>query len=217
MKKKVGKKNKFYISKRDYIIGSLIALLMIIVFSKISSGKSLIVTFVPGVIFVWFGLTYLYFKKIDNIDLPNFAPLFFLTLAVQFIHFFEEFSTGFQIKFPALYGGMAFSNETFVKINMVAYAIFVISAVITFFYNKRFLLVPIMFFVVYGAMGNAIAHTLWVIMLGEYFPGFFTAQIYWILGPLLLKKISGSWKTTLIFIGAFSFTLIVLLTKFINL
>lgn len=204
------------ISRAHFGIGTVIAVMMGTVFTLLSSGASLRVTFVPGVVFLWLGFAFVYIRRVAAPDVKGFLPLFLVTLAVQFVHFFEEFSNGFQTQFAIHYGGTAYTDIEFVLTNMVAYAIFVVSAILVTFYRLRFLIVPMMFFVVYGAIGNAIAHTTWSVLLGDYFPGLITAQIYWILGPLLLRKWLGSWKAVTVFVGGFGATLVFLLTVFME-
>ena len=41
------------LSKKDFVIGTVIALVMATIFTLLSSGMSLIVTFVPGIVFSW--------------------------------------------------------------------------------------------------------------------------------------------------------------------
>jgi hypothetical protein len=69
---------------------------------------------------------------------------------------------------------------------------------------------------VYGAMGNAITHTWWVILQKSYFPGFYTAQVYWILGPLALSTFIGSRRTTLLSLVLLAAILIPMVTVFIQ-
>ena len=91
------------LSKADLIIGTVIAFLMATAFTLLSSGWSLIVTFLPGMVFAW--LTYVWLYK-TRATLPagsEFLPVFFVALAVQFIHFAEEFVTRFPVHFPLLY------------------------------------------------------------------------------------------------------------------
>lgn len=184
-------------TSRDFGIASFIALCMGIAFWNISSGVELLVTFIVGLVFTFVLITIFFAKKVILPDPMKFLPLFFLTLAVQFVHFAEEFMTGFATKFPALYGGQAYTDVTFVNINMISYVIFTLTALGVFVGRMKFFITPMLFFIVYGAMGNAIAHTTWSLYLGQYFPGLITGQIYWILGPILLKKLIGNWKVTL--------------------
>ena len=202
------------LSKADLIIGTGIACLMGTAFTLLSSGLSLMVTFVPGIVFTW--LTYVWLYK-TRTALPagsEFLPAFFLALAVQFIHFAEEFITRFRIHFPLLYGGTPYSEDLFVAFNMVAYFMFTLTCILVFTRGVRFLLVPSLFFVVYGAIGNAVSHTWWSLYLRAYFPGLLTAQIYWIVGPLVLYKLFGRPKPVITISILFALVLIPLLTIF---
>lgn len=202
------------LSKKDLIIGTVIALVMGTIFAFLSSGMSLIVTFIPGLIFTWLTFVWLYAKKIELPDGSEFLPIFFALLAVQFLHFAEEFITGFRINFPVLYGGTEYSEGLFVVFNMLSYFIFTVACIFVFTKGIRFLLIPVLFFIIYGAIGNAVSHTWWSIYLQSYFPGFFTAQIYWILGPMTLYNLLGKQKNGFIITGIFAGILILLLTIF---
>jgi hypothetical protein len=202
------------LSQRDLIIGTMIAFGMATAFTLFSSGLSLIVTFVPGIVATWLTYVWLYVDKRHLPSGPAFLPVFFVALAVQFIHFAEEFTTGFRTSFPRLYGGMPYSADLFVTFNMVSYFIFTLACVLVFTKSFRFLLVPSMFFIIYGAIGNAIAHTWWSLYLRAYFPGLVTAQIYWIVGPFLLYKLVGRPKVALLTTVLFALALIPLLTIF---
>ena len=202
------------LSKTDLIIGTIIALVMATAFTLLSSGLSLIVTFVPGIVVTWLTYVWLY---IDKRHLPSgaaFLPVFFVALAVQFIHFAEEFTTGFRTSFPLLYGGTPYSADLFVTFNMAAYFIFTLTCILVFTKGFRFLLVPSLFFIIYGAIGNAISHTWWSLYLQAYFPGLVTAQIYWLVGPFLLYKLVGRPKVALLITVLFALVLIPLLTIF---
>ena len=202
------------LSKTDLIIGTVIALVMATAFTLLSSGLSLIVTFVPGILVTWLTYVWLY---IDQRRLPSgaaFLPMFFAALAVQFIHFAEEFTTGFRSSFPLLYGGTPYSADLFVAFNMAAYFIFTVTCILVFTKGFRFLLIPSLFFIIYGAIGNAVSHTWWSLYLQAYFPGLVTAQIYWLVGPFLLYKLVGRLKVALLITVLFALVLIPLLTIF---
>ena len=202
------------LGKKDFIIGTVIALVMGTTFTLLSSGKSLLVTFVPGIVITWLTFAWLYKKQIKLPDGPAFFPLFFATLPWQFIHFAEEFTTGFRSQFPLLYGGTPYSDNLFVTFNMLSYFIFTLACILVFTRGLRFLLVPILFYIIYGAIGNAISHTWWSVYLKSYFPGFVSAQLYWILGPLVLYKLLGERRAVLAIVILFALVLIPLLTIF---
>jgi hypothetical protein len=202
------------LTKKDLVLGTVIALVMGTTFTLLSSGMSLIVAFVPGVVFTWLTYAWLYTKRVKLPSGAEFLPIFFVALAVQFIHFAEEFAAGFAVRFPSLYGGPPYSDNLFVTFNMFSYSLFTLTCLLVFIRGVRFLLVPSLFFIIYGAIGNAIAHTWWSVYLHGYFPGLVTAQIYWILGPLVLYKLLGSLHAVFLVVIPFALVLIFLLTVF---
>lgn len=177
-------------------------------------GTPLIVTFDVGLAGVASVIVLNYLSKTEFPNAGRYYPIYFATLAWQFIHFIEEFVTGFREQLPALYGVDAYSANFFVAINMLSYAGFTLACIAVLTRGIRFLVAPMLFFVVYGALGNAIAHTWWVVWLGKYFPGFYTAQAYWILGPLALAGLIGSLKRAIVFTVGFGLVLIPVITVF---
>ncbi|OBK37849.1 hypothetical protein A5658_27210 [Mycobacterium sp. 1245111.1] len=176
-----------------------------------SHGASLKVTFIPGVVATWMLFVWCYRSRLELPTVNKFLPAFCCVLAVQFVHFTEEFVTGFRTHFAELYGGAPYSNDAFVAVNMSAYAVMIIACVIALTTRLRFAIIPAIFFVFYGAIGNAVAHTWWSIMLGAYFPGLITAQLYWIAGPYLLNKLIGDRRATAVAVLGFAAVLIPLL------
>lgn len=174
------------LSRRDFATGSVITLAMGAVFATLGHGLSLWVTFIPCLMVVWCVFAWMYARRIELPRAEAFAPLFFIALAVQFLHFAEEYVTGFRVAFPELYSGAPYDGDLFVVFNMCAYAVFAVACVLVFYRGVRFLIVPVLFFIMCGAMCNAISHTWWAVQAGGYWPGLITAQLYWILGPALL-------------------------------
>jgi len=199
------------ISKRDLLPGTLIALTMAVGFWLASHGSSLKVTFIPGVAATWLLFAWCYRSRLQLPPVNKFLPAFCCVLAVQFIHFTEEFITGFRTHFAELYGGAPYSNDAFVAVNLCAYAVMIVACVVALTTRLRFAIVPAIFFIFYGAIGNAIAHTWWSIMLGAYFPGLISAQLYWIAGPYLLYKLVGDRRVTAIAVLGFAVVLVPLL------
>ena len=202
--------------KRDLVVGTAIALVMATAFTRLSSGMSLIVTFVPGMILTWLTFLWMYRTRAHMPPGSEFLPVFFAALAVQFLHFAEEFTTGFAARFPQLYGGVPYSEKLFVTFNMLAYAVFTLSAILAFARGIRFLVIPALFFIIYGAIGNAISHTWWSLREQAYFPGLVTAQFYWFIGPYLLAKLVGQPKVALAVVIIFALVLIPSLTIFVS-
>lgn len=181
--------NDQIITRRDFAIGTGIALVMAAVFVWLSPGRALLVTFIPGIFAAWALFAYLFRRQQPLPQFDDFVPWYLVTLAVQFLHFSEEFTAGFQDRFGLIYGGGELQNYIFVIINMISYFVFLIAPLAVYYLGRRFLLVPMLFFIVYGALGNAIAHTYWSIAAWGYFPGLFTAQLYWFFGPFVLRRL----------------------------
>jgi len=159
-------------------------------FTYFSSGLSLIVTFVPGVLvaLIFYFLT-VYHKMPEP---KKILPLYLLGLGVQFLHFAEEFVTGFNYKFPGLFNSPEYPLNTFVVFNMFSYFMFALGAIMIYKKIRPPMIIPL-FFVAYGIVGNAIAHAIFCFVEGGYFPGIYTSLIYWLLGPALVWAI---WKET---------------------
>ena len=198
----------------DFAIGTCIALVMATVFTSVGSGKSLLVTFIPGLAFAWLVFAWLYWRQLELPSTDNFVPAYFATLSIQFLHFAEEFANNFRTHFPMLYGGEPYTNTLFVIFNMIAYAAFTLACLLVFYGRLRFLMLPVLFFIVYGALGNAISHTWWQIYATGYFPGFYTALAYWLAGPWLLNKVTGDRRITAAVVVAFGLVLVSLLSGF---
>jgi hypothetical protein len=209
-------RNAKLLTKSDFLIGSGVSVVMLSLFVWGSSGMSLVATFVPGLIFAWFLFTFIYLNKIELPDYNIFLPVYFLTLGWQFVHFAEEFITNFKELFPVMYGGLPYSENSFVIFNMFSYFMFIVSPVLLYFRGLKFLFIPVLFFIVYGAMGNAIAHSWWSIYFGQYFSGLYTSLMYWILGTVLLTIVFRSKKRSFTYILAFTGVLIVTLTLLMN-
>ncbi len=121
-------------------------------------------------------------------------PLYLLVLGIQFIHFTEEYLTDFIIEVPKLLGREEYPVDYWLIFNMVAYFIFIIGGIILFKRIKELMIIPL-FFVVVGVILNSIGHIIISIYVGGYFSGLYTALIYAIIGPLLMKRIFDETKT----------------------
>ena len=201
------------LQRRDIVPSTLIAAVMIAVFVVVG-GKPLLVTFIPGVAASWIILARMCMREAALPNAGRFLPLYCLTIAWQFTHFGEELATGFQTRFPELYGAEPFPSYVFILFNMLSYLAFLLATVLVFARRLHFFLIPVLFFIVYGAIGNAVAHTFWVVSRREYFPGFFTAQAYWVLGPLLLSRLIGSRREALVSALGFAGVLLLILALF---
>jgi hypothetical protein len=203
------------IRRNDLMLGTGLAIVMGTLFARLG-GKPLLVTFLPGLAISWLLLGWLCLRGVALPARDRFAPIYFTLIAWQGLHLAEEFVTGFYLHFPQLYDTAPYSQNLFVCFNMAAYFVFSIGCLLTLGPGPRFLLVPVLFFLVYGAVGNAVTHTWWVLLRGEYFPGFWTAQAYWVLGPLALSRLLGSWRASLVTLALTAAVLIPCVTLFIS-
>lgn len=184
------------IKSRDLVLGTLIAGVMAAVFTLLSSGSSLLVTFVSGIAVTWSVFVLMYYPGSPLPDARSILPAFFTTLALQFIQFGEDFTARFTFSVPGLYSGSSYDADLIMWVHMISYGAFIPSGLLFCCRRKGFLLVPALFFTIHGAIGNAVSHTFWVLYLGTYVPGFFTALAYLICGPWLLFDLLGSRSDT---------------------
>ncbi|PUZ27663.1 Protein of unknown function with HXXEE motif-containing protein [Chitinophaga costaii] len=174
--------------KIDAIAPWVIGTVMISLFSWLSQGLSLIVTFVPAVpIALW-----LYFKTCYHHKPAPSAVLVLYLIGVgfQLIHFAEEHAFSFEQQFGILFGGRPYNHNLFVTFNMAAYFMFLLGA-IGFYKGIRPLMFLGLFFIVYGMVGNAIGHIGFCIAVGGYFPGIYTCFFNLFIGIVLIGKL---WK-----------------------
>lgn len=115
------------------------------------------------------------------------ARLFLLGLAVQCMHFMEEFLTHFQDRFPALLGLPPWSERFFVAFNLIWLSVWILSA-IDLERTYRLALFPVWFFAI-AAVVNGMAHPLLAVVAHGYFPGLITAPVLGVLGVLLWLRL----------------------------
>ena len=115
------------------------------------------------------------------------ARLFLLGLAVQCMHFMEEFLTHFQDRFPALLGLPPWSERFFVAFNLIWLSVWILSA-IDLERAYRLALFPVWFFAI-AAVVNGIAHPVLAAVVHGYFPGLITAPVLGVLGVLLWLRL----------------------------
>jgi hypothetical protein len=113
--------------------------------------------------------------------------VFLLGLAVQSLHFMEEFVTHFEERFPALLGLSAWSENFFVAFNLIWMSVWILSAV-GLQRGTRMALFPVWFFAV-ACVANGVAHPALAVAAHGYFPGLITSPILGVLGVLLWVRL----------------------------
>lgn len=195
---------------RDMALAAAIAAAMCVTFWLFSSGAELRVTFIPGALVSLGIIGHLYVRR-TPLPLPQrVLPVYMIALAWQGVHFAEEHAAGFWRDFPVLYGGQAASTDLFTWFNMTAYAVFSLATVASLVGHVRPLVMPSMFFVVYGCLANAISHVTWSVMEGGYFPGLYTGLMYLVIGPVLLRRVwpNSTWRHLAAVVATFLVTMV---------
>jgi hypothetical protein len=123
----------------------------------------------------------------DQAGRERATRLLLIGVAVQCLHFTEEFVTRFQDRFPALLGLSAWSENFFVVFNLLWLSIWALSAV-GLLKGYRIALFPIWFFAI-GGIVNGIAHPVLALLTRGYFPGLITSPLLGVVGVLLWRRL----------------------------
>lgn len=116
-------------------------------------------------------------------------PFYLLALAIQFLHFTEEYVYGFHLRVGELIKGMPpFTDNTFVAFNMIAYCLFLLAG-LGMCKGMKWTMIVVWFFTCAVTLGNAVLHPLLALRVGGYYPGLFTSFAYWIVGPILFMRL----------------------------
>lgn len=116
-------------------------------------------------------------------------PMYLLAIAVQCLHFAEEYVTGFQRQFPKLIG-YEWSDARFVTFNMAWLAVFVLAG-LGIYRRVQLAYLVALFLALAGGVGNGAGHLLLGATQGKYFPGMATAPFCLLMGIALLTRLFG--------------------------
>jgi len=116
-------------------------------------------------------------------------PVYLVAIAVQCLHFSEEFLTGFPQQFPKLMG-YEWSDAQFVMFNMAWLAVFALAG-IGIFRGAPLANLVVLFLALGGGVGNGAGHLLLSATQGRYFPGAATAPLCLLVGIVLLIRLYG--------------------------
>lgn len=169
----------------NLLVPALIAVISLIIFFVVHPAQRY--SFAPAMIVAF--ICYLRTSYREMPDPARVLPLYLLALAIQFLHFTEEYVYGFHFRITELMNGMPpFTPNVFVAFNMIACALFLLAG-LGMYKGLKFPMIIVWFYVIAGVMGNAIWHLLLTLKVGGYFPGLFTSLAGWVLGPLLLQRL----------------------------
>lgn len=202
------------IDRRSFALGSCIAIVMAGLLMVLSSGPSLVVFEMPGLVAAWLVFAWMHFRQFELPSAGAVIPFFFIAMAVHFLHFAEQFTTGFADRFPLLYGGAPYSANQFVVFTMISAAISTLTCLAVYLRSATFLLVPVLFFAFSAIYGSAIAQTWWSFEVQGYFPGLITSLVNWLVGPILIAILLRDFRAAACVMVAIAVALIVCLAVF---
>jgi hypothetical protein len=120
-------------------------------------------------------------------DSDAVLPVYLLGVAVQCLHFTEEYITGFQRQFPKLLG-YEWSDARFVTFNLAWLAVFVLAG-LGVYLRMQIAYLVVLFFALAGGVANGAGHLLLSAIQGKYFPGTLSAPLCLMLGVVLLVRL----------------------------
>ena len=163
-----------------------LCILAIGIFSWVGQIISSVWLFIPLVILTYLIYLISFLKRMPSVH--EILHLYLIALSVQMLHFAEEYLTGFVIELPALFGQDPYPKDYWLVFNMAAYSIFLLGGIVLMKKIKELAVIPL-FFILTGVLFNAAAHLGLAIYTGGYFPGLYTAIIYFFIAPFLIKCI----------------------------
>ena len=116
------------------------------------------------------------------------TTIFAILVALQAVHFLEEYGTGFHEQFPQVLRLVPWPSDFFVVFNVTWLALGT-AAVIGLAAGYRLAFVPAWFFALAG-IANGIGHPLLAVLSGGYFPGLVTSPLVGIAGVLLWRSLN---------------------------
>ena len=169
---------------QDLIAPCLIAIIAIAIFFVVHPAQKF--SFVPVMVIAL--VCYLRTSYREMPEAGRVLPVYLLALAIQFVHFTEEYIYGFQFRVTEIMAGMPpIDVNVFVAFNMIAYSLFLLAG-LGMYKGLKFPMIIVWFFSI-CVLGNSIWHLLLTLKVGGYFPGLYTSLPGWVLGPILLRRL----------------------------
>jgi hypothetical protein len=169
------------VSLRDRIVG---AVLVLFVLAAQTRWMGLPIILLSGGLVLAYGVWAA--ARWKN-DAAAVLPIYLLAIAVQCLHFTEEYVTGFQHQFPRLFEE-DWSDARFVTFNMLWLAAFVLAG-LGVYGRLQLAYLMVLFLALIGGVGNGTAHLVLSAMYRRYFPGVITAPFCILVGITLLTRL----------------------------
>src|SRR5205085_3831095 len=161
------------------VVPSLIAVISIVIFFLVHPAQRL--SFVPVMIIAFVCYLRTSYRKMPKAE--RVLPVYLIALAVQFLHFTEEYIYGFHQRITEIMSGMPpFNINVFVAFNMIAYSLFLLAGM-GMYKGLKFPMIIVWFFAI-AFLGNSIWHLLLTFRVGGYFPGLYTSFVGWFIAPI---------------------------------
>ena len=169
----------------NLIVPAVIAIISIIIFFLVHPAQKF--AFAPAMVVAFICYLRTSYREMPKVE--RVLPIYLIALAIQFLHFTEEYVYGFHQRVTEIMAGMPpFNINVFVAFNMIAYCLFILAG-LGMYKGMKFPMIIVWFFAI-CVLGNSIWHLLLTLRVGGYFPGLYTSFAGWIVGPILLKRLS---------------------------
>jgi hypothetical protein len=129
------------------------------------------------------------FRKADAEQLSLAAPWTLAVLAIQSLHFAEEFATGFHERFPAMLGLAPWTAEFLVGFNAAWIAAWALASSAAIVRRATFVAAWLIWFLALAATANGLAHPVLAMAAGGYFPGLLTSPVLGVAGLVLIRQL----------------------------
>lgn len=168
----------------NLVVPTVIATTAMVIFFLVHPAQKF--SFVPAMVVAFVCYLRTSYREMPKAD--RVLPIYLVALAIQFLHFTEEYVYGFHLRITEIMAGMPpFDTNVFVAFNMIAYSLFLLSS-LGMYKGMKWPMILVWFFAI-AFLGNAIWHPLLALRVGGYFPGLITSFAYWIVGPILLLRL----------------------------
>jgi hypothetical protein len=170
------------LTRTDRLLGAVLVLATLVInATQMGVATALLGVAMVGAYAMWVSGRW---KRADSTTVAVYVA----GIVLQVAHFAEEYLTGFQRDFPALFG-YAWSDRRFASFNVAWLVVFSIAA-IGLLRSVRIAYLVVLFFAIMGGIGNGLGHLALSASRGGYFPGAMTAVGSLIVGVVLLVRMN---------------------------
>ncbi len=129
----------------------------------------------------WLGTSHRY-----PVESKGVVALYLGSVSLQIIHLSEEYAFGFPLQFSLLFDAKDWSIHSFLMTFVFAGAALWVAAAAGLLYRIRIANYFVWFYALGAGLINAIAHFVFPILAGGYFPGLYTAPLHLVMSIVLI-------------------------------